>query len=209
MSDKISVPQSGKKHIRKRFDGFLPVVIDVETGGANAARDALLEIGAVLVDYDADNRLVPTEEFSCHVEAFEGANLDPAAMAVNKIDPHHPFRFAIGELEAMTQLFDFIRDAVKKTQCRRAVLVGHNAHFDLSFIQAAAKRCKLHQSPLHRFTVFDTATLGALFFGKSVLAKALKAAKIDFDKNEAHSALYDAQKTAELFCQAINDLDKN
>lgn len=190
--------------IKERFGNQLPVVIDLETSGVNPLKDAILEIAAVLVEIDVNGQLVPGEVFACHVLPFEGAHLDPAALAINRIDPYHPFRFAIAEDKALTNLFDFVAAAVTKAQCHRAVLVGHNAHFDLSFIQATMKRCKFKTSPFHAFTCFDTATLSGLVFGKTILAKALREAHIPFDKNEAHSAIYDAKRTAELFCYIAN-----
>ncbi|MCH9769399.1 MAG: ribonuclease T [Gammaproteobacteria bacterium] len=189
--------------MKKRFDGYLPVVLDVETGGLDPIKNALLEVAAVTVDFNAQAELQIREHFSTHVEAFKGAKLNPQSMEINKIDPDHPFRFAMSEAKALTELFNFVSQALIETDCRRAILVGHNAHFDLSFILAACQRCQL-ESPFHSFTVFDTATLGGLAYGKTVLAKILKKAGIAFDKNQAHSALYDAQKTAELFCQIIN-----
>lgn len=200
--------QVKKKLIKQRFDGYLPVVIDVETSGVDVSKNALLEVAAVLLDYDEHNQLVQQASFSTHVIPYEGAVIDEKALEINRIDPYHPFRFAMDEGKALTELFAFIFAAIKKTGCRRAVLVGHNAHFDLSFILAAAKRSKIKEIPFHGFTVFDTATLGAVHFGKSVLAKAIKVAKIDFNKDEAHSALYDTQKTAELFCKIINACDR-
>lgn len=190
--------------LNKRFGGYLPIVIDVETGGVNPLKDALLEVAAVLVTTDENQQLVPGETFSCHVIPFEGGNLDPAALEINKIDPYHPFRFAIEEKKALEGLYQFASKAVKKSECRRAVLVGHNAHFDLSFIHSANKRCKIKKTPFHAFTCFDTATLSGVAFANTVLAKALKAAHIPFDKNEAHSAVYDAERTAELFCLIAN-----
>lgn len=193
--------------IKKRFDGFLPIVIDVETSGARAHTDALLEIAAFLVELDDEGKYVIGDFYHTHVEPFEGARIDPEAMAVNRITIEHPFRFAIPEEDALTGLFEFTREALKKHQCRRAILVGHNAHFDLGFLQATAKRCKLYnKNPYHNYTVFDTATLGAMFYGKSVLAKAIAAAKIEFNRDEAHSAVYDARKTAELFCGILNKM---
>lgn len=190
--------------IKKRFDGYLPIVIDIETSGVDYQKNAILEIAAITVDYNDDNKLIPLNEFACHVTPFEGARLDEDALKVTGIDPFHPFRFDISEYEALTQLFHFIDQMINNTRCRRAVLVGHNAHFDLSFILAAAKRCKFKRTPFHAFTVFDTATLGGLIFGKTVLAKALIAAKLGFDKNQAHSAIYDARQTAALFCHIVN-----
>ena len=189
--------------MKHRFDGYLPIVIDVETAGLQPIKDALLEIAAFKVLFNESDQLYVADHYATHVEPFEGARLDPKALEINQIDPYHPFRFAVAEQKALTELFKFVNRAINDNHCRRAVLVGHNAHFDLSFIVAAANRCKL-KNPFHAFTVIDTATLSGLVYGKTVLAKALKAAKISFNKDEAHSAIYDAKKTAELFCQIIN-----
>ena len=190
--------------MKKRFDGYLPIVIDIETSGVDAQKNAMLEIAAVTVDFNDKGLLVPADDFACHVTPFEGARLDEEALEVTGIDPFHPFRFDIAEAEALAQLFEFTEQALKKTGCRRAVLVGHNAHFDLSFILSAVKRCKIKKTPFHAFTVFDTATLSGLVLGKTVLAKALRAAKLGFNQDEAHSAIYDAKQTAELFCYIVN-----
>src|SRR3990167_5736891 len=189
------------------FAGYLPVVIDVETAGVNPLKDALLEIAAVLIETNDQGQFIPGETFSTHVIPFEGAHLDPTALEINKIDPYHPFRFAIEEKKALNELYTFVSKAVTRHSCRRAVLVGHNAHFDLSFIQIANNRCKIATTPFHAFTCFDTATLAGLAFSQTILAKALRAAGIPFNKKEAHSAVYDAQRTAELFCQIVNRVE--
>lgn len=189
--------------IARRFRNYLPVVVDVETGGFNAEKDALLEIAAVLLQFDKNDHLQPTSTHACHVLPFPGANIEPAALEVNRIDPYHPFRFALNEEQALQEIFISIETALKHHNCDRAILVGHNATFDLSFIQAATKRCKIN-NPFHSFVTFDTATLSALAFGETVLARAAKSAGIQFDREQAHSAIYDAEKTAELFCLIIN-----
>src|SRR5210317_2409039 len=114
-----------------RFRGFLPVVIDVETGGFNSKTDALLEIAAVLVDFGDGGLLTRGETIRYHVKPFEGANMEPASLAVNGIDPHHPLRPAIDERDALQRVFRAVRSEVRRNQCQRAVLVGHNAAFDL------------------------------------------------------------------------------
>lgn len=190
--------------INKRFRGFLPVVIDVETGGFNSKKDALLEIAAIFIEMDEQGMLRPGECFSHHIAPFKGANLEPAALEFTKIDPYHPFRFAVSEEEALAELFETTADILKSTHCHRAALVGHNAWFDLSFLIAASNRCNYKNIPYHSFTSFDTATLSGLVYGQTVLAKALKAAHLDYDVNEAHSAVYDAKCTAELFCKIVN-----
>jgi ribonuclease T len=191
--------------IAERFRGFLPVVIDVETAGFDARRDALLEIAAVTVRMDPEGALEPVETLSCHVEPFAGANLDPRALAFNGIDPHHPFRGALAESEALAHVFDPIRRAVRESQCKRAILVGHNAAFDLAFINAAVERTGFKRNPFHPFSTFDTVSLAGLAYGQTVLAKAVLAAGIDWEAAEAHSAVYDAEKTAELFCRIVNE----
>ena len=198
-----------KNLLSNRFRGFLPVVVDVETGGFNAKTDALLEIAAVLVQYDEQGNLVVGDTFWTHVEPFPGANMDQSSLAFTGIDPHHPFRFAVSELEALKLIFNPIRTAIKEHACTRAILVGHNPAFDLSFVKAASERTGIKRNPFHQFSTFDTATLAGLAFSQTVLARAIKAAGIEWDNDSAHSARYDAQKTAELFCRIVNLWEKN
>lgn len=193
-----------KTLMSRRFRGYLPIVIDVETAGLNPKRDALLEIAAVIIDMDEDGLVVPGKTYAFHVAPFEGANLDPEALKFNKIDPYHPFRFAVDERKALNDLFSAIHDVLKYYRCQRAVLVGHNAWFDLFFLKAAVDRCKLKDNPFHAFTSFDTASLAGITFGQTVLAKAMSAAGLPFDQSQAHSAIYDAERTAELFCKIVN-----
>jgi len=190
--------------ISARFRTFLPVVVDVETAGFDPKRDALLELAAVTLRIDDSGQWGCQETHSCHVEPFPGANLDPAALEFTGIDPYHPFRFAVPENEALQQIFRPVRKAVKEAGCTRAVLVGHNPSFDLGFINAATRRAGLKRNPFHPFTTFDTATLGALAFGQTVLARAVQAAGMPWDSTQAHSAVYDAERTADLFCHIVN-----
>lgn len=190
--------------LAKRFRGFYPVIIDVETGGFNARTDALLEIAATLIEIDDNGILRPGASVHCHVEPFAGANIEAAALAFTGIDPTHPFRFAVSEKDALHEIFQKVRHAQKLHGCHRTVLVGHNAWFDLAFLNAAIERTGIKRSPFHPFTSFDTATLAGLAYGQTVLAKACAHAGIDFDGNEAHSAVYDAEKTADLFCRIVN-----
>lgn len=192
----------------RRFRGFLPVVVDVECGGFNPNTDALLEIAAVLVEIQADGSLKTGEGWRYHVQPFPGARIEAASLAVNGIDPHHPLRPALPEKEVLTRLFQDIRQAMKDNDCTRAVLVGHNAYFDLNFLNAAVIRTGIKRNPFHPFSCFDTATLAGVVFGQTVLAKALQAAGIAWDSNEAHSALYDAERTAQLFCRVCNRLGR-
>lgn len=190
--------------MRDRFRGFLPVVVDVETGGFNAATDALLEIAAVMIDIGPDGRLVRGPTFREHVRPFEGGRLDPASLAVNGIDPHHPLRIASTEGDALGAIFGEVRRAVREQQCTRAILVGHNAHFDLGFLNAAVARAGIRRNPFHPFSCFDTVTLAGIAYGQTVLSRAAQAAGLAWDSGEAHSAAYDAERTADLFCLVCN-----
>lgn len=187
-----------------RFRGFLPVVVDVETGGFNPRTDALLEVAAVMIDMDSKGFVSPGRSIHYHVEPFRGANLEKAALDFTGIDPDNPLRGAVSEHEALDGIFEGVRRALKQYDCSRAVLVGHNAFFDHDFLKAAAGRCDIKRDPFHPFSCFDTVTLAGLAFGQTVLAKACDMAGIPFDQREAHSALYDAQRTAELFCTIVN-----
>jgi len=187
-----------------RFRGFLPVVVDVETGGFNCKTDALLEVAAVLLEMDDEGLLSRSETIRYHVKPFEGANLEPASLAVNNIDPHHPLRPAIDERDALQRVFREVRRAVRENRCSRAVLVGHNAHFDLGFINEAVERSSIKRNPFHPFSCFDTATACGIAFGQTVLARAVIAAGLEWDETQAHSASYDAEMTAEVFCEVVN-----
>ena len=188
----------------KRFRGYLPVVVDIETAGFNAKKHAVLEIAAVIVEFDANRDLFITERYSTHVIPFKNSELDEAALKFNGIDPHHPFRMAVEELEALQLLFAPIHKAIKRNNCKRAILVGHNPAFDISFLNAAIHRTKVKRSPFHPFSTFDTATLGGLVYQQTVLSKIVQSAGIEWEDEKAHSALYDAEKTAELFCLIVN-----
>lgn len=189
----------------QRFRGYLPVVVDVETGGFNHQTDALLEIAAVILAMDDKGMLYPAEQFSTHVEAFAGANIEPKALEFNGIDPDHPFRAALPELDALELIFGPVRKAIKAQGCKRAILVGHNAFFDLQFVHAAAARCRIKRNPFHPFSTFDTVSLAGLAYGQTVLAKASMLAGLGWDSREAHSAAYDTRQTAELFCRIHNN----
>ena len=188
----------------KRFRGYLPVVVDIETAGFNAKKHALLEIAAVIVEFDTNRDLVITERYSTHVVPFKNAEFDEAALKFNGIDPHHPFRMAVEEMEALQLLFNPISKAIKRNNCKRAILVGHNPAFDIAFLNAAINRTKIKRSPFHPFSSFDTATLGGLVYQQTVLSKIIQSAGLTWNDEKAHSALYDAEKTAELFCLIVN-----
>ena len=190
----------------QRFRGFLPVVVDVETGGFNENTDALLQIAAVLLDIDERGQFYCSETVSCHVNTFAGANLDPKSMEVNGIDVDHPFRLAVDEKIALPKIFKPIREAIKQHGCSKAILVGHNAHFDLKFINIATQRAGIKRNPFHPFSTFDTVSLAGLAYGQTVLARSVRSAGMEWDTEEAHSAIYDAEMTAMLFCKIVNEL---
>lgn len=196
MSDSFSIAE--------RFRGFLPVVVDVETGGFNCKTDALLEIAAVLIDPQDDGTFTRGETFRYHVKPFEGANLEPASLAINGIDPDHPLRPAIDERDALQRIFREVRRAVREQRCSRAILVGHNASFDLGFLNEAVARSEIKRNPFHPFSSFDTVTLCGVAYGQTVLSRAVKAAGMTWDEASAHSAAYDAEVTADLFCDIVN-----
>tara|TARA_B110000459_G_C16519005_1_gene451629 strand:- start:690 stop:1190 length:501 start_codon:yes stop_codon:yes gene_type:complete len=153
---------------------------------------------------DENGILTIEQTFFHRVVPFEGANLEEAALKFTGIDPYHPLRIAKSEKEVIQNMFTMVKEALKAHDCKRAILVGHNAHFDHGFINAASERHKLKRNPFHPFSSFDTATLSGLVYGQTVLARACQVAGIDFDEKEAHSARYDAAKTAELFCEIVN-----
>jgi ribonuclease T len=188
-----------------RFRGYLPVVVDLETGGFQAATDALLEIGVVFLDIDPERGyLSPGRQLVYEVLPFEGARLDPESLAVHGINPYHPLRPALPEREALQRLFREVRHALRDSGCKRAILTGHNAAFDLGFLNAAVERSDIKRNPFHPFSTFDTVTLAGVLLGQTVLAKAAESLGLDHDSTRAHGAAYDAWITAEIFCQLSN-----
>jgi ribonuclease T len=197
-------PDQKKFKVGHRFRGFLPVVVDVETGGFNSQTDALLEVAAVILGVDEHGNLVRKETSFAHVTPFAGANIEKAALEITGIRLDSPLRLAMAEKDALDHVFRPVRRAVSENGCTRAILVGHNAHFDLGFINAAVARTGYKRCPFHPFSVFDTATLAGAALGQTVLARALQATKLGYEAESAHSAIYDAEKTADLFCLLVN-----
>ena len=188
----------------ERFRGYLPVVVDVETGGFDPQRNALLEIAAVPIVFDAAGRLAPGATVCTHVDPFPGGELDPKSMEITGIDVGHPYRDAKPEREALDHIFRQVRLAAREAECQRAILVGHNAPFDLAFLNAAVARVAHKRNPFHPFSTFDTVTLAGMAYGQTVLSRAMQAAGLDWDGASAHSAVYDAERTAVLFCTILN-----
>lgn len=192
--------------LKNRFRGYLPVIIDVETAGLNAQTDALLELAAITVKMDEQGNLVQDQRCHFHIKPFEGANINPDSLKFNGIDIDNPLRGAVAENIAIPEMFKMVRKALKEQGCQRAVIVAHNAAFDQAFVQAAVARTKTKRDPFHPFAMFDTATLAGFMYGQTVLVKACQLAGIPFDGKQAHSALYDTERTAELFCEMVNRL---
>ena len=192
------------KKMSERFRGYLPVVVDVETGGFDWNRHALLEIAVQPVDLDENGLLVPGDTASAHLIPAPGLLIDPKSLQITGIDLDHPFRLAKEERDALEHVFAAVRAAVRKHDCQRAILVGHNAHFDLNFLNAAAARTQHKRNPFHPFSVFDTVSLAGVAYGQTVLARAVHAAGLSWNSEEAHSAVYDTERTAELFCKIVN-----
>lgn len=199
MSDEIEIIP-----LANRFRGFLPVVVDVETGGFNHRKDALLEVAATILRIDEKGELSRHRTHSWHIEPFPNANMDPKSLEVNGIKPFSPLRIAVPEDKAMNEFFKVVRKEVKINRCNRAILVGHNAPFDLNFIHAASERIGCKRNPFHPFSTLDTVTLGAVVYGQTVLARVAQAAGMGWDSSQAHSAVYDTEKTADIFCHIVN-----
>ena len=197
-------PVIASSPMSRRFRGYLPVVVDVETGGFDCSRHALLEIAVVPIDLDDHGDFILGETASAHLVPAEGTAIDPKSLEFTGIVLDHPFRLAKPEREALDHVFAAVRAAVRKHGCQRAILVGHNAHFDLGFLNAAVARTGHKRNPFHPFSVFDTVTLAGAAYGQTVLARAVQAAGFEWDAAEAHSAVYDTEQTARVFCKILN-----
>ncbi|BBI01167.1 ribonuclease T [Buchnera aphidicola (Nipponaphis monzeni)] len=198
------MPISQKKFLHERFRSFYPVVIDLETAGFNPKTNAILEIAAITLRMDESGWLQKENTLHFHIEPFKGAIFQPEALAFNKIDPFNPLRGAVSEKKALTTIFNLVNKRIKIQNCTKGIVVAHNAIFDFNFLISAIERTQIQMNPFHTFATFDTAALSGLVLGQTVLAKACKAIGLSFDNNQAHSALYDALQTANLFCKLVN-----
>ena len=189
--------------MRTRFRGFLPVVIDLETGGFDKDAHAVLQIAAVSLAWSAD-RLSIDQVRGWNVIPHPDTRVEEESLRITRIDLADPGRDALIEEEAVRELFRFVRREVRRNGCERAVLTAHNAHFDHGFVTSAAERNGVKRNPFHPFTVIDTASLAAVAYGHTVLSEACARAGIEFEGGRAHAARYDAEATAKLFCLIVN-----
>ena len=186
-----------------RFRGFLPVVLDLETGGFDKDIHAVLQIAAVSLAWSAD-RLSIDQVRGWNVIPHPLTRVEEESLRITGIDLADPRRDALNEEDAVRELFRFVRREVRRNGCERAVLTGHNAHFDHGFVMSAAERNGVKRNPFHPFTVIDTASLAAVAYGHTVLSEACARAGIEFEGGRAHAARYDAEATAKLFCLIVN-----
>ena len=194
-----------QKHpMSTRFRGYYPIVVDVETGGLEPDKNAVLQIAAFSLSLDEQGKAFIDDQYLVDVAPDESTTIVAEALKINKIDLDKHALTAIAEHKAIRGLFQFARRAIKKHHCHRGILVGHNANFDLAFISAAAARHGIKRNPFHPFSVMDTVALAGLAYGQTVLKVAAQKAGLEFDDKKAHSAEYDARITAELFCKIHN-----
>ena len=186
-----------------RFRGYLPVVVDLETGGFDRHKNPLLEIGCTFLNW-ADDTLALGDSFSWNIEPFPDSEIDPASLKITGIDLNDPDRDAFVEKDALQEFFKIVRQQLKQVNCTRAVMVAHNAAFDQAFLLSAIERTGIKRSPFHPFTTIDTASLAAVAYGHTVLSEACRRAGIEFQNANAHRAAYDAEQTAQLFCKIVN-----
>ena len=126
--------------IADRFRGFLPVVVDVETGGFNAKTDAILEIAACILCMDDFGRIKIADTIAAHFEPFQCSRIEPSSLEFTGIDLNDPERNTVSGKEAMPKIFLPVRQELRSYDCQRCILVGHNPAFDLSFLNAAINR---------------------------------------------------------------------
>ena len=192
--------------LSERFRGYLPVVLDLETGGFDHQANPILELACCFVQMQDDRLSIKSAE-NWNVQPIAGMVVEPASLKVTSIDLDDPHRDAQDEAWVLKEFFSLVRAEMKLQGCHRAILVAHNASFDQGFLNTACDRQKIKRNPFHPFTTLDTATLGALAYGHTVLREACRRANIEFSEARAHGAPYDADRTAELFCHIVNTWD--
>ena len=190
--------------MKDRFRGYLPVILDLETGGFDSGCNPILELACAFVGMES-NQLQICEEFCWAVSPFSGAIVEESSLKITGIDLDDPDRIQLEEKAAINSLFKLIRKRIKSEECTRAILVAHNASFDQGFLHAACDRSGIKRNPFHPFSTIDTVSLAAIAFGHTVLSESCNRAGLEFDQSKAHQAAYDANRTAALFCKIVNE----
>ncbi|WP_369824892.1 PolC-type DNA polymerase III [Sporosarcina sp. P13] len=162
------------------------VVFDVETTGLSAVYDTIIELAAVRVR--------------------NGEIIDRFERFAN---PHHPLSSVTTNLTGITD--DMVKDAPEVSEVMEefvefigdAVLIAHNASFDMGFFYASCKRAKID---VPAYPVIDTLELSRFLYPElrnhrlNTLAK-----KFDIELTQHHRAIYDTEATAYLFLRLLTD----
>ena len=160
------------------------VVFDIETTGFSPVNNRIIEIGAVKVS--------------------GGGISDRFSSFVN---PDVPIPFEIEKLtginDSMVMGAPFIEEVLPEflAFCKDAVLVAHNANFDMSFIKENA----LRQNIRRQFTYVDTVGIARILLphqAKHTLDAVAKTMGVSLENH--HRAVDDAEATAEIFVKFIS-----
>ncbi len=187
--------------ICKLFNNFLPIVIDIETSGFDFKKNAILEVALVIIETNKNNKFKIKNKINYQIKPFRESKININNLSFIKIIPSSILRFSISE-------YEFIDNIYKLTQNNKKILfIGHNIFFDISFVKELIKRTNYNKTIMHDFIFIDTASISSIIYKESSLTKILTKAKINFKYNLLHSAIYDAEKTVELLCKILNDIN--
>ena len=101
--------------MKTKFRKYLPVVVDLETGGFTPSSDAILEIAITLINYDREFSVGETHRF--HIDPFPGLKIHQDALEFTKINLEHPLRNAVSEQEALQSIFKIINQTIFFINC--------------------------------------------------------------------------------------------
>ncbi|TCJ05951.1 PolC-type DNA polymerase III [Cytobacillus praedii] len=162
------------------------VVFDVETTGLSAVYDTIIELAAVKI--------------------HDGEIIDRFESFAN---PHHPLSATTINLTGITddlvenapEIEDVLKDFHEWTG--DAILVAHNASFDMGFLNVGYKKINLGKAAN---PVIDTLELARFLYSEmknhrlNTLAK-----KFDIELTQHHRAIYDAEATGYLLLKMLKD----
>lgn len=204
LADYPHLHENAKQLMEERFDGYYPIVIDIETGGLDKNSHPILQIGAVALSFNKEGKMIPYSECKINLHPTRDTTCHPHSLAIHGINPYDLQRKAVAPALALTALCKFVRQAQRAHGCRRSLIVGHNVSFDAQFIHTYIEKYKVKRSPFHPFVNFDTTSIAGLLTGSTKLLEAVQRLGITYDSEQAHDALYDAYITAQLFCKSTN-----
>ena len=172
------------------------IFLDTETGGIDPKTSSLLSIGLVIWE---NKKIITEKEFLVKEKNY---NVTTQAMEINKINLDELKKKGLEKSEIKKEIINLVKNNFKE----KAILVGHNINFDISFFKKIFEEKEFLE--IFSYRSIDTASIiKYLSIKKGLDLNSLDDAikYYNLKVNERHTALGDAIITAELFNKLLEE----